>query len=124
MPLVGQPMRTRMGPDVTEPELDGYRQRKRYPDGTVVRVFAMRTDDEAYASGWSYTFHYGTIEPDPPRTLDDGTILRYDNAHEDTKGHERHEAPEEEAEYIEFSGIVELYERFWSEIPKAPIEPS
>jgi hypothetical protein len=110
--------------DATESALDGYRQRKRYSDGTVVRVFAMRTDDTAYALGWSYTFHYGTIEPDPPLTLDDGTILRYDNAHEDTKGHERHEAPDEEAEHIEFPGIVELYDRFWSEIPKTPIEPS
>ena len=38
-------------------------------------------------------FHYGSLVPDPPETLDDGTIRRYDNAHEDTKGHELHSHP-------------------------------
>ena len=31
----------------------------------------------AYPSGWAYKLHYGATEPDPPRTLDDGTIRRY-----------------------------------------------
>ncbi len=56
-------------------------------------------------------------------TLDDGTIRRYDNAHEDTKSHELHVAPDVEPEDIEFPGIVELYDRFWEEIPKARIDP-
>lgn len=51
-------------------------------------------------------------------TLDDGTIQQYDNAHEETKGHERHVAPDPVPEPVAFPGIEELYERFWDEIPK------
>jgi len=47
-----------------------------------------------------------------------------DNAHEDTKGHERHVAPDSNPESIEFPGIEELYERFWDEIPKQRFGPS
>lgn len=54
----------------------------------------------------------------PPETLDDGTIRRYDNSHEDTKGHELHAAPDPKAQSIEFPGMVELWDRFWNEIPK------
>jgi hypothetical protein len=67
-------------------------------------------------------FHYGGTEPDPPRTLDDGTIRRYDNSHEDTKGHELHVAPDPDPDSITFPGMVELWERFWSEIPKSEFE--
>jgi len=42
------------------------------------------TDTETYPSGWKYTLHLGTLE--------DLTLVRYDNAHEDTKGHELHTA--------------------------------
>lgn len=59
-----------------------------------------------------------------PETLDDGTIRRYDNAHEGTKGHERHVAPDPEPETIDFPGIELLYERFWDEIPKRRFGPS
>lgn len=48
----------------------------------------------------------------------------YDNAHEDTKGHELHVAPDPEPKCVKFPGMVELYERFWSEIPKPPFGPS
>ena len=58
---------------------------RKYPDGTVVRVFCLQTDRDAYPSGWAYTLHYGATEPDPPRTLADGTIQRYDNSHETPK---------------------------------------
>ena len=54
----------------------------------------------------------------PARTLADGTIRRYDNSHEDTKGHELHVAPDPDQDIITFPGMVELWERFWSEIPK------
>ena len=81
-----------------------------------------RTEDEAYPSGWRYTFHYGALTAGP-ETLDDGTIRRYDNAHERTKGHERHVAPDPEPERIEFPGIEELYEQFWDEIPKPRFGP-
>lgn len=60
---------------------------------------------------------------DGPETLEDGTIRRYDNAHEATKGHERHVAPDPEPEQIEFPGIEALFERFWDEIPKPPDRP-
>ena len=73
--------------------------------------------------GWRYTFHYGALSPGPG-TLEDGTIRRYDNAHEKTKGHERHVAPDPEPETVEFPGIEELYERFWNEIPKPRFGPS
>jgi hypothetical protein len=57
----------------------------------------------------------------PTRTLEDGTIRRYDNAHEDTKGHELHVAPKPEPDRIEFPGMVALWRRFWSEVPKPAI---
>ena len=87
-----------MGP--TANDLDGYDTATVYPDGTVVRISVRRTGDEAYPSGW-----------------------RYDNAHERTKGHERHVAPDPEPERIEFPGIEELYEQFWDEIPKPRFGP-
>jgi hypothetical protein len=77
----------------------------------------MQTSRAAYPSGWAYKLHYGRTEP-TPETLDDGTIRRYDNSHERTKGHECHVAPDPEPERIEFPGIATLWERFWNEIPK------
>ena len=62
---------------LTDDDLDDVSEGRKYPDGTVVRVFCMRTDRDTYPSGWAYKFHYGATEPDPPRTLDDGTIRRY-----------------------------------------------
>lgn len=109
-----------MGP--TADDLDEYDDATVYPDGTVVRISVRRTEDKAYPSGWRYTFHYGALTAGP-ETLDDGTIRRYDNAHERTKGHERHVAPDPEPERIEFPGIEELYEQFWDEIPKPRFGP-
>jgi len=48
-----------------------------------------------------------------------GTIRRYDNSHEDTKGHELHVAPDPDPDSITFPGMVALWERFWSDIPKS-----
>jgi len=110
-----------MGP--TADDLDGFHRADVYDDGTVVRTSVRRTDDDAYPSGWRYTLHYGALDPGPD-TLDDGTVLRYDNAHEATKGHERHVAPESDPESIEFPGMEELYERFWDEVPKSRFGPS
>ncbi|MEF8800395.1 MAG: DUF6516 family protein [Halolamina sp.] len=75
-------------------------------DGYVERQTIIKTDDSAYPSGYKYSLHFGT--------LDGETILRYDNSHEETKGHERHTA--DEVEEIEFPGMVELVEQFESEI--------
>ena len=112
-----------MGMGPMADELDGYNEANVHGDGTVVRVSVRRTTDDAYISGWRYTFHYGRLTPGP-ETLDDGTIRRYDNAHEDTKGHELHVAPEPEPRTIEFPGIEELYERFWDEIPVSRFGPT
>jgi len=102
--------------------LDGINRTERYADGTVVRVFVMRTSADAYPSGWAYKLHYGATQPNPPDTLDDGTIRRYDNSHEDTKGHELHAALDPEPTAIEFPGMVELWDRFWRESPKTELE--
>jgi hypothetical protein len=102
----------------TDDDLDGINRVEKYGDDTLVRVFVLRTTRDAYPSGWAYRLHYGATQPNPPETLDDGTIRRFDNSHEDTKGHELHEAPDPEPRTIEFPGMVELWERFWSEIPK------
>ncbi|PSP61609.1 hypothetical protein BRC77_12415 [Halobacteriales archaeon QH_8_64_26] len=104
-------------------DLDGYDNATVYEDSTVVRVSIRRTDSDAYPSGWRYTFHYGALSAGS-ETLDDGTIRRYDNAHEDTNGHELHVAPNPEPETIDFPGIEELYERFWDEVPKPRFGPS
>jgi len=102
--------------------LDGYEQANVYPDGTVVRISVRRTSDAAYPSGWRYTFHYGALTAGDD-TLADGTIRRYDNAHERTKGHELHLAPDPEPTVVEFPGIEDLYERFWDAIPKDRFGP-
>jgi len=110
-----------MGPSADD--LDGFDRATVYDDRTVVRFLVRRTSDPAYPSGWRYTFHYGALTASP-ETLDDGTIRRYDNAHETTKGHELHAAPDPDPITIEFPGIEELYEPFWDEIPKRRFDPA
>jgi hypothetical protein len=60
---------------------------------------------EAYPSGWKYTLHLGTLE--------DLTLVRYDSAHEDTKGHKRHTAAGD-ADDVDFPGMEELLVEFWA----------
>ncbi|WP_336339633.1 toxin-antitoxin system TumE family protein [Haloarcula brevis] len=74
-------------------------------DGYVVAVTIRQTDDEQYPCGWDYSLHLGEVGGD--------TILRYDNAHERTQGHERH--INDDVEYIEFPGMLTLYDRFKAE---------
>lgn len=107
----------------TGDDLDGYERTNVYEDDTLVRISIRRTEDKSYPSEWRYTLHYGTLTPGP-QTLEDGTIRRYDNAREDTKDHELHVAPDPEPKYVEFPGMVELYEQFWDEIPKPRFGPS
>jgi hypothetical protein len=107
---------------LTGDDLDGVSEARKSPDESVIRVFCMRTDRDAYPSGWAYKLHYGATEPDPPRTLEDGTLRRYDNSHEDTKGHELHVAPAPDSGSITFLGMVELWKRFWSELPNSEFE--
>lgn len=72
----------------------------------VVDVTIRQTADEQYPSGWDYSLHLGTLGGD--------TILRYDNAHERSKGHERHAG--DGVERIEFPGMLALYARFKREV--------
>ena len=111
--------------EITDGDLDGHTLRKRYADGTFIRLMIRRTSEAAYPSGWRYALHYGAVSPDAVGmpTLDDGTIRRYDNAHEDTKGHELHVAPDPKPQNITFPGMVEIYDQFWEEIPKVRIDP-
>ena len=37
---------------LTDDDLDGVNEGRKYPDGTVIRVFCMRTDRDAYPSGY------------------------------------------------------------------------
>ena len=68
----------------------------------VVDVTIRQTEDDQYPSGWDYSLHLGEVGGE--------TVLRYDNAHERTKGHERHTG--ENIEVIEFPGMLTLYDRF------------
>lgn len=74
--------------------------------GYVVDVTIRKTEDVTYPSGWKYSLHFGEVGGD--------TVLRYDNAHEDTKGHERH--TRNDIEIVEFPGMVALYDRFKREV--------
>ena len=75
---------------------------KHVESGHVLDVTIRQTDDEKYPSGWDYGLHLGEISGD--------TVLRYDNAHERIKGHERH--TRDGVEIIEFPGMLVLYDRF------------
>lgn len=120
MALVEEPT---IWPALTGDRFDGYVRTRVYDDGTVVRISIRRTTAGSYPSGWRYTLHYGRLTPGPD-TLEDGTIRRYDNAHEDTKGHERHVAPDPTPQRVDFPGMAPLYDRFWDEIPKPRFGPS
>lgn len=75
-------------------------------DGYVVDVTIHQTNDKTYPSGWAYSLHFGEIGGE--------TVLRYDNAHERTKGHERH--TQTGVERIDFPGMLALYDRFTREV--------
>lgn len=77
-------------------------------NGYVVNVTIRQTKNEKYPSGWDYSLHFGEIGG--------CTILRYDNAHERTKGHERHTG--NDVEIIDFPGMLKLYDRFKRETSK------
>lgn len=76
----------------------------------VENVTVIRTEAAPYPSGWKYALHYGEV--------DGKTLLRYDNAHERTKGHERHTITD--SERIEFPGMSVLHQRFKREIRTLP----
>jgi hypothetical protein len=76
----------------------------------VTHIRVRRTTDEKYPCGYDYTLHYGT--------LDGETLLRYDNAHERQKGHERHTP--DDVEPVNFPGMSDLIDRFEDEIDDLP----
>jgi hypothetical protein len=69
--------------------------------GLVENVVLRPTEaTKTYPSGWKYTLHLGTL-------------VRFDNAHEDTKGHEYHTAAGD-ADDVQFPGMEELLVDFWA----------
>lgn len=76
-------------------------------DGYVVSVTIRRTDDPQYPSGWDYSLHLGEVGGE--------TILRYDNAHPESKGHERHTRDGNETNR-DFPGMKRLYQTFIDEV--------
>ncbi len=74
--------------------------------GLAESVVLRPTDaTETYPSGWKYTLHLGTLE--------DLTLVRYDNAHEDMKGHELHTAAGD-GDDVKFPGMEERLVEFWA----------
>lgn len=63
-------------------------------------------ESEPYPEGVKYSMHYGDYEGT--------TVLRYDNAHGDTKGHERHTPAGSDA--IDFPGWRALLDRFRQDV--------
>lgn len=89
------------------------------PGGLVERVKIAQTDDTEYPCGWDYALHFGAIDQAEAAAFgleagQDGTILRYDNAHERTKGHERHTVAG--VAEIDFPSMAELLARFKEEV--------
>lgn len=74
----------------------------RFVSVTVTRV----PESDAYPDGVKYSLHCGDY--------DGTTILRYDNAHGDTKGHERH--TQDGTESIDFEGWQALLQQFRTEV--------
>ena len=75
--------------------------------GRIVAVTVWRVpESEAYPDGVKYAMHYGTNAGE--------TILRYDNAHPEEKGHERH-TPDGTTE-IDLPGWETLLARFRTEV--------
>ncbi|POG54148.1 toxin-antitoxin system TumE family protein [Haloferax marisrubri] len=65
-------------------------------------------ESEAYPEGIKYSMHYGNKAGD--------TILRYDNAHPETKGHERHVGEDIDGDYEYPGSYVEVLQRFRREV--------
>ncbi|MEY7851167.1 DUF6516 family protein [Natrarchaeobius sp. A-rgal3] len=77
--------------------------------GTLLReviVIYATSDVETYPSSIKYRMHLGTVDG-----LD---LLRYDNSHSKTIGHEKHVATGD-TEPVDFPGIEALLVEFWCE---------
>lgn len=81
-------------------DVDVVRNYRRIVGDHVIRVKIMRVPEtEKFPEGIKYRLHFGT--------LDDETIVRYDNSH---GVHERHDG--NEVTVVEFPGIDALVDRF------------
>lgn len=89
---------------------DGLEMRRtRKFDGYVESILIREAPNHPqYPCGWKYRLHFGTLNGE--------TIIRFDNAHETSKGHERH--TEDDVEIIDFPGMADLYRRFVREVNK------
>ncbi|KZN24199.1 hypothetical protein A4G99_07085 [Haladaptatus sp. R4] len=78
----------------------------------ITHIRVRKTNDSKYPCGWDYALHFGTVEGT--------TLVRYDNAHERTKGHERHSC--DGITRIEFPGMYALVERFERDVARIQTE--
>jgi len=77
--------------------------------GRIARITVWAVpESDAYPDGIKYRMHYGTVDGD--------TLLRYDNSHPETKGHERHTRDGVDEEYEFPGGYRALLRRFQREI--------
>lgn len=81
-----------------------------YPEtGRIVRIQVWAVpESKAYPDGIKYRMHYGTTQGE--------TILRYDNSHAKTKGHERHTADRVDEDYEYPGDYRTLLEWFREEV--------
>lgn len=81
-----------------------------YPEtGRLVRINVWSVpESDAYPDGIKYRLHYGTTDGE--------TILRYDNAHPRTKGHERHTSDGIDPDYEYPGEYTALLQRFRKEV--------
>lgn len=75
-------------------------------DRLVSVTVRLVPESSTYPQGVKYSMHYGTYDGE--------VIVRYDNAHPETQGHERHTP--DGTEEIEFPGWQALLERFKMEV--------
>jgi|AntDeeMetageno51_2_1112566.scaffolds.fasta_scaffold00767_4 hypothetical protein len=74
--------------------------------GLIEKVkLGYATDLDTNPSGTRYSMHLGTLE--------DITLVRYDNTHEATKGHEKHTGASETT--IDFTDLESLLVAFYAE---------
>ena len=81
-----------------------------YPKtGRIVRIQVWSVpESDAYVDGIKYRMHYGTTHGE--------TIIRYDNSHAETKGHERHTADGVDDDYEYPGDYRTLLEQFRTEV--------
>lgn len=90
----------------------GHREHRRPVERDGIRRKIYRTDDPPqYPSGYRYALHYGVLD-------DRGVILRYGNENRTPGRLERHTP--DGIETIEFPGMMELSDRFVTEIHHLP----